>query len=231
MNYIWEILLQARKEGIRDEDLNFVPARCASPYMEASLQDINRTKIGEERTIEINPFYRFYPIFKDLLHIDQTEHVELRNALFQVIVHLLAESDLKQGYNKVEYYKCFIERDIKQEVFGAKIKEQYEELKKQEQKIYLNYLLKLYQTGSSISLYRNVIQSIFPNSYLYNSTEDTKKLYLYLGERETTLLQHKISLIQDTFLPFEYQVDLFYEYHFGILGQEETMHCDQMVLV
>lgn len=231
MNYIWEILLQARKEGIPDEDLNFIPAKNPSPYMEASLKELNRTTIGEDHTIEINPFYRFYPIFKELLHIDQKEHEQLRQALVQVILHMLAQSDLKQGYNKVEYYKKFIARDINQGVFGPNIKKWYSDLEQKEQKIYLEYILKLYQTGTSIVLLKGVIHSIFPHSILYSSLESSKRLYLYLGEKQTEALNHKIQLILDTFLPFEYEVDLFYEYHFGILGQKETMHCNQLVLV
>lgn len=49
MNYVWEAVIQADKEGISRDHLRFVPTRAGSPYTEISLEII-KTVMG---TIEV----------------------------------------------------------------------------------------------------------------------------------------------------------------------------------
>lgn len=231
MNYIWEILMEAKKEGIPPEELTFIPAKSASPYMEASMENINRTRIGEDTTIEINPFYRFYPIFKDMLHINQTGYEEARQALFQVMIQYLGENDMRMGLCRTEYYKKFLRRDLEEGIFGKKAARIFLELEQREKDVILENLLCLYQTGTSLYLYRGVVRELFPGSILYHSSEDQRRLYLYLGEKECDRVRNRITLVNDLFLRFDYEIDLFYEHHFGIMGEDATMRLEYMVPV
>ena len=73
MNYIWEIVLSAKKNGIEEEQLQYQQAREYSPYMEVSFYDLNIASVDYNR-IEVNPFYRFHDIFDRLLNLNNTDY-------------------------------------------------------------------------------------------------------------------------------------------------------------
>lgn len=63
MNFIWDIILQAQKEGKEKSDLFFWQAQNYSPYYEQSFNTINEEHI-DKILIEINALYRFSHIFR-----------------------------------------------------------------------------------------------------------------------------------------------------------------------
>ena len=66
MQYIWEVVLAAEKNGIREADLRYEVAEVRSPYLEVSFSDLN-TQTVEQTVVEVNPFYRFFDIFSWIL--------------------------------------------------------------------------------------------------------------------------------------------------------------------
>ena len=86
MRYLWEVLLEAKKEQIPEERLRFVHAPQGSGYMELSLPCLNQTWLGEEEqpediNIEVNTYYRFYDIFCEMFPPDEAEFPSLRESL------------------------------------------------------------------------------------------------------------------------------------------------------
>ena len=73
MQYIWEVVLAAEKNGIREADLRYEVAEVRSPYLEVSFCDLN-TQTVEQTVVEVNPFYRFFDIFSGVLDINQKEY-------------------------------------------------------------------------------------------------------------------------------------------------------------
>ena len=67
MNYIWEILLRARAQGLSDNELFFAQAEDCSPWYEQSFPCLNEDTVTGP-VVEINSLYRFSEIFQDLLH-------------------------------------------------------------------------------------------------------------------------------------------------------------------
>ena len=55
-------------------------------------------------------------------------------------------------------------------------------------------------------------------------------MLVYIGQKETEKERERVEFLRDMFLPVHYQVYLFWEHHFGIIGVEETMELDEMVL-
>ena len=43
-------------------------------------------------------------------------------------------------------------------------------------------------------------------------------------------MERRILFLVDTFLDVRYRVEIFYEYHFGIIGIEETMKIDEIAI-
>lgn len=56
------------------------------------------------------------------------------------------------------------------------------------------------------------------------------ELLVYLGVKETKEEQEKAAFLRELFLPMQEKVYYFYEHHFGIIGVEETMVMDEMVI-
>ena len=73
MQYIWEVVLAAEKNGIREADLQYEVPEVRSPYLEVSFYDLN-TQTVEQTAVEVNPFYRFFDIFSGVLDINQKEY-------------------------------------------------------------------------------------------------------------------------------------------------------------
>ncbi len=230
MNYIWDILLQANSQNLDQKKIIFKCAKSYSPYMEVSFEDLNTTEIDEASIVEINPYYRFFTIFKNMFDINYEESLQFREVLFDIIIHHLGELDLKQGLTKKEYYKKFILKDILNNIFGEKIKNHIQIFNKSELDIVLNNLISLYETGTSIELFKRVVNKIFKKSIVYISQNHKKEILIYIGEPETRQLSCKIDALIELFLHMEYEVNIYWQYHFGLLGIDETMKIEKMVL-
>lgn len=231
MNYIWEMLLKADKQNIKREDVKFVHAKMSSPYMEISLNDLNLTSLPEDNVIEVNEYYRFYEIFKDLFNINIEESQELREVLLDVLLHYLGELDLKMGLCKTEFYKKFLFKDILNSVFGEKLAKDILCFEKEELDVLLNGVITIYRAGISLQLFKEVLRKIFVNSVIYISKEKPKNVYIYLDEYQEKKLETKINVIVETFLPINMKPLIFWDKHFGIIGLENTMKINEIVMI
>lgn len=231
MNYIWNVLLQAQSEGIDSSELTFVPAEVYSPYMEIALDDINCTTICENREIEINYWYRFYDIFKDLFNINNNENIELRKVFFDIVMHYLLDLDLISGVNKEYFYKQLLLKDINNGIYGKYIKENINVFSKEELNYFLDGLINQYKCNSSHLLLKKVTRKIFKNCIIYISNDKPKDIYIYLGERYSEDKLKKINMILDNFMTINMKPLIFWDKHFGIMGLDNTMKVDSMVMV
>ncbi|BCZ45177.1 hypothetical protein psyc5s11_12440 [Clostridium gelidum] len=231
MNYIWDMLLKADKQKIHRKNIKFVKAKICSPYMEIAFNELNATSLPEDNIVEINECYRFYEIFKDLFNINIEESRELREVLLDILLHYLAELDLKKGLCKAEFHKKFLMKDILNKVFGEELGRNINYFEKEERETFLNGLITLYKTGVSIQLFNKVLRKVFKNSIVYSNKEKPKNMYIYLGEVETKELKNKIDVILDTFLSIDMKPLIFWNQHFGILGLDNTMRNDEIVMV
>ncbi len=230
MNYIWDMAIKAARQGVASSSITFVPAKSCSPYMELSFEDINTVLLGETATVEINPFYRFCDIFKQMLNINFSDYTELKTLLFDIIMHYLLIIDCYQGLNKREYYAKFISCDIANSVFGRQIQEDITVFTQEELHSILSSIIALYRTSASIHLFKQVVRKVFTNSIIYYRSEDIPEILIYLGAYETNITRRKIDTIMALFLPLGFAYRLYWEKHFGIIGLEPTMHIDNIVI-
>jgi hypothetical protein len=231
MNYIWESLLKADKQKIHRKEIKFIKSEICSPYMEIAFDDLNATSLPKNNIIEVNECYRFYEIFKDLFNINIEESTELREVLLDILLHYLGELDLKRGVCKTEFYKEFLMKDILNKVFGNKLADNINYFEKEECDALLDGLITLYKTGVSLQLFNKILVKIFKNSIVYSNKEKPKDIYIYLGEVKTKELENKIEVIVDTFLSIDMRPLIFWNQHFGILGLDNTMKNDEIVMV
>lgn len=223
MNYIWDMLIQAEKIGIEMGDITFVPAKVYSPYMELSFADLNCLLDEVDPKIEVNPYYRFYGIFKEMFLPDIEEYYGLRRVLFDLIFHHLAEIDFYTGMNRQEFYKIFLGEEIGDGCFGEEIKRLWGEIEDSGQQAILDGALQLFQTGESLVLFGNILCGLFPGSSMYQNRLEKEEVLIYLGRKKDAIEERLITMIVHLFLPFQYTYRVYWESHFGIIGEEGTM--------
>lgn len=196
--------------------------------MELSRELLNSTKAN--KSVEVNPYYRFYEIFKDLFHPEVIIDEQFRNVFFDLVMHLLADIDLMQGMNKREYYIRFVLKEIEQGAFGKNIQHAFPLFTRDEKEIIALNILRLYQTNEALYLFIDTMKKVFRNSIVYVKSEEQEELLVYVGVKKTEKTEQKVKLIKRIFLPIQFQVKLFWTYHFGIIDVEETMKINQIAL-
>ena len=227
MNYIWELMIRAKEKGIDEADVFFKYGKPFSPYMELSFEDINETKILYE--VEINPFYRYHSIFKELFEPDVNENEELIEVLHDLIIHHLKDIDVFMGMNKREYYIKFVIEDIKNGFFGDYIRERIDIFNLGEQKIIANSILNLYKTNECMHLMKDTVSRIFRNAYIFSNIAEKDEIILFLRTKETKEKHEQIEVLKYLFLPFKCHVEVYWEQIFGVIGTYEMMKMDEIM--
>ncbi len=230
MNYLWEILLQAKKQGIDSGSILFRPARSYSPYMELSEECLNVTGLEEPYLVEINPDYRFHAVFQGMFHPNITDYPALREGLFRLLLHQLGENDIRMGMTKEEYYKKLLGTAFLRGVYGQEYAAAFGLFGVEEREILSEGILSLYRTGDSVELFRRMMSALIPNCIVYGSNDDPYEILVYIGSKNNGETEQKIRFIMEHFLNIRYRAELYYEYHFGIIGMEETMVVDGIAI-
>ena len=230
MRELWEIVLEAKKEQIHLKNLRFVHEGKGSAYMELSLPFMNQEELQGEKVIGVNTYCRFYSIFKHMYQPDQKEFLYLRNSLTNLILHLLAENDARRGMTKEEYYKKLLIRDIQSGVFGKEAIQVFAHMEKEEQDKLMSGWLRSYRTGSSLAIFIDMVHSLIDNSIVYHNNDFPEELLVYTSSKTTDELEQRLQFLIELFLDIQYRVEIYYEYHFGIIGMEDTMQIDEIAL-
>ncbi|WP_172798904.1 iron-dependent peroxidase [Paenibacillus sp. FJAT-26967] len=228
LNYIWDLLIRAERSGISKREIQFSAAAVYSPYMELSMEDMNASLV--EKTVEINPFYRFDEMFRGMLDINYTEDAEFRAALFDILIHFLADIDLMQGMNKREFQIRFVKRDLEAGIFGDKVRRNFVQCSRDEQDTIAAGVLQMYETGDALFTLKRTVRSLFPGSTIYANCEEKNELLLYIDKEESESGWIRMNLLLDLLLPVRFQTELYWNRHFGILGVEETMRLDRIAM-
>ena len=227
MNYIWELAVGAKNKGMSDEDIFFKIGRPFSGYMELSFTDLNEKNIYDE--IEINPYYRYYEIFKNLFHPNFLENEEVIEVMHDLLIHHLKDIDVLMGMNKREYYIKFILADINKGIYGNYIKEKIKSFDNNEKYIICGNILNLDITGEAIFLLRDTIRRIFTKTYIFSNADEKDEIVFYLRTKRTKEKEEKIEVIKYLFLPFKCSVEIYWENMFGVLEVNELMRIDRIM--
>lgn len=214
MNYIWEVALKKK-------DIFLKQAKIFSPYYEVSPEYLYMETL-KEQAVEFNSLYRFEKIFSPLFMEGITED-EWQTYFFDVCMHLLIEEDLKSGYTTKEYQVRKIMEDIKKGEYGAKNRELYAKLSLVNKHTLATYLDNQMRTGASQTLFAKVLIELLQTGIIYKNRINTKELMLYIGEKKKDETLDIITLTENFFLPLDVTVRIFWDTHFAIMDEEQTM--------
>lgn len=229
MNFIWDIIINAKDNDIKKDELFFVLGKDISPWYEQSFSCLNQTNV-DSNFIEINPFYRFNHIFQDFLHVDFDENLEFRKYFFDLVVHFLAEIDLSLGTNQNSVFLNVIEQEINTSVLGEDLALKFKQFFGDERVSMLMLVLTQLNIGSSMMNFKKAIKISFKNCLLYQIKDETDNFILYTSAKENEVNQDKLDFITEMFLPLGCNLRVFWTEHFGLLGIEQSMKLDTIEL-
>lgn len=230
MNYIWDTLIKARRKQIDISDLNFRLADIYSPYLELAMSDINFQLSTGVNELEVNPFYRFEHIFSRMFSPDNDELVELRSELLNCMLRYIYNIDIYAGMNNHEFMRLYIKRDIENGCFGEEIQDNWKLFDIDEQDTIINQMINMYKTGSSIEVARMAILGVFHDGYVYFNNVTGNEILIFAGIKEREIYKSKMDFLIEMFLPLDFKYKIYWSKHFGIIGNDELMIEDSIVL-
>ena len=229
MNCVWEVVLKAKKSGYGLEELRFINSQSPSPYTESSFDFLNSDTV-ENREIEINPLYRFAMQLGEIFLPDVVGYENVRAIFLDVMLHYVAIWDLRSGGDKKELRAMYILNEIQEGRFLKSIRETLLDLEFNKAKRIIFCLLDLYKCKDYITIFRKALKELYPKANLYIHSENLRKLILFTGVDKTKKDMERIEMLKELFLPISYETDIFWKYHFGIVGVKESMKIGKMAL-
>ena len=228
MTYIWEVLLRADEQDFPRDKIRFTQTKTPSPYMEVAYEELNREHL-DEAPVEINAYYRFSAIFDHVL-VGLKEYPEFRDYLYDILMHYLAEINMREGLCRNEYHGLFLRGDVKAGRFGRQFREVFVTFERHHVRFVIESMVRLYGLGPSVTLFRSVMRQIYPKSIIYLDSVERRELLVYVGRKETPGLRRQVEFLVSLFVPFDYVTHLFWDLHFGIVGVNETLELDEFVV-
>ena len=183
MNYAWEAALEADCCGIPREELRYIPVRDGSPYTEVVQEEINNREI-KKKEIEINPLYRYAKEFSGILDINLKGYEKTRLLFFDICYAVSGTAGSQTGYVQTGVCASVPVSDLLDGVCGSQASEVVRGFEKRKLHQLLRLILKLYRCGSSISLFREVMRCLYPDSLVYAGNEAVCQVLIYVGVRE-----------------------------------------------
>ena len=231
-NFLWYPLTSFIEKD--NENINFEIAEIISPYIEVNMSNINNIQSEIETTdvkVEINPFIRFNEIFQIITYPDfENMEIELKKSLVNILFHLLGEMDLYLGQNKKDIIVKEMRKDIENGCFGKDSTNFFKLFKEYEKHIIVDILYDMYCYLNMIEAFKKSIKKIFKDSIIYDNLSSDTNLVIYLNYMKTEENIKKVEFLKEIFLPIGLELDLFWEYHFGVIGVEITMRIGEIAV-
>ena len=211
------------------DNLRFTEATNPSPYIEVSVVDLNQESPEEER-VEVNPLYRLGDVFGKLFDRNIDGYEQLKKVFFDVCMHQIVQVDLREGLSKEDFYCRLFMNDIEEGKYGGQARERFSLFAKAEKKNIARVYLQLLKTGNYLEEFRRVMLRLYPQVFIYENNEIAYELLVYLGVEESERERERTAFLREMFLPMQETVHWFYGHHFGIIGVDETMLVDEVVI-
>ena len=139
-----------------------------SPYLEVSFCDLN-TQTVEQTVVEVNPFYRFFDIFSEILDINQKGYEKTREIFVDTVFHYLALTDLRMGMSKKDYYLKFLAEELESGQFGSKAKAAMRLFSRYEKRYLVLALMDVVASRNYLEIFKWLFQEIYINSMSYGN--------------------------------------------------------------
>lgn len=213
MNYLWQ--------NYDIENEFYIDIKPYSPYLE----------IGhfKDKKIGVNPLLRFHEVFAPLFESSTYMASDSHKAIENCLLHYLAQIDLNSGVHKVSLLEDNLNIEIKQGHFGQKARDIYLKLNEYEKHIILIYLQRHEAAQGIKSFFFDAVETFFPKTKSYYN-EFEEKFLLCIPTSENDHNNKLMELLILLLLDMEVKLEVFWDSHFGIIGEQETMRLDDFII-
>lgn len=228
MNYLKDIIMESEEKKIDKMKIKYYMPEHISPYLELNEDNLNLINLdgSKENLIGVNPYFRNEKIFWDFMSPNIINFKGLKDMLFNIICHLIAETDYFYIKRVSDFEKKMLEKAILSYEYGEFIKNTYFGFSKSEKEIILEELLKMYKIGSNMERFLSVLNEIFMGNISYDYLEEKNTINMFLSQKENETNIKKLEFLKELFLPINLKLRIYWEYHFLIIGVDETSKLD-----
>lgn len=209
MSYIWEDY---------DENNKYVINKSVTPYLEVFDNSTHE--------IAVNPLLRFASIFEDII-TNLSEYADINN----VALHYLAMMDKSFGMNYFQMLLEIIRNDFINGYYGQKVKNLWEIMNDKDKNTSLYYTA-LRLLNDDKSFFMEALGKSFPASSLAYDKESAL-YFLYIGAENTSYNKSKLELLITLFANINMTLKLktVWKYHYGVIGDQNTMRINAIQIV
>lgn len=217
MKRLWQAAMEARKNGIRENDLFFDVTDTSSPYGEATVKNAYNPYGPEEGRISVNPYYSYEAIFNYIIKPGRIP--ELTRFICDLILRHLCELDSFSGMDLEAFYVRFLEQDILGGAFGTEMP--LEDFTDGEIRRIAYYYLRLCRTGNHERCFCDILHSLYQNASV-NAREDGS-MVLIVNQKSSPEDARRVAALQSVFLQAGRRLHVFWDIPPGIVECGETV--------
>lgn len=178
---------------------------------------------------EVNPLLRFSELFELLHNEELREYVDDWADLENVVFHYLAQLDKCKGMNYVQSIIEHCREEIYSGYYGERVKSLWDTLYEEDRKIILYELSQRLLTDRD-TFFADAMGKVFP-LFSICFEKNTSTYYLYIGAEKKPYNENKYNLLRILFWNKKLRINPIWEYHYGIVGADDTMQIDFIQIV
>ncbi len=228
-NQIWAPYLSVlQQEGDFSRLHYIVKNNRVSPYLELqadSLYGNGNYEDGAAR-LDVNPYVRFFEIFDPLLTPDDDGYEEFDQALCDVILHELADLDLKFGMCRHDFHIRLLLRDMERGVYGGLT--ELAAFTGMEKRVIAEYLLCFYDTADAAYCLSGAALALLSPCEAY--IREGEEFVFYMRQPYEEAQEKKVLFLARLFLPLTCACTIHWTKTYGAIGYGETMRLEEFVL-
>ena len=218
----WELVCEDISE------IRFKQAYSFSPYSE--IPNNWYEEKGEVKNLTINSFYRFDSIMQTLFTDKEIDRWK-KDWLFDIYMHYLVILEYRKGITYQDIQVREYIDDLENGLYGEDVKKIYTKLDKDEKYYVADMLRKQDKTDSSVYKLADVLVRLLGLGIVYKNKNAPKELLLYVCYEKTDFDMDKINMCIQLFQPLGYTIRVFWDKHFAVMGQNQTLRMESIELL
>lgn len=230
--YIWYPFIKAICTNKDTTDIHYrignntkgsIGDACVSPLLEYVPKTTYASGEDDDYSaVDINPYFRFATIFKDMLTAENEFNYALIN---DVIMHTLVNIDRICGMSKRDFLIISIIDEIDKGFYGSGAGKLFNMIEK---RALAEILIMFYNSTDSISCMRALFKTIMTDFQII--IKENEEFVFYNPNAFDEQNHEKIKLIIKLFLPIGFSYVIHWGYSYGYIGYSESMNCEEFVL-
>lgn len=209
MSYIWEKY---------SNEKHFKIGKRVCPCLEVFENDL------EVAEIEVNPVVRFSEIVDS--GITQYDN---NGDIFNIILHYLAQLDRVKGLSASQVMLEKIHNEITQGYWGELLAKQWKLISIRDQNIIVYHLAQRLWNDTQTYFMETIGKLFLKTSLCYEKTRELYYLYIMAEKNEYNM--KLVGIVKYLFWNMNQSILIVWNYHYGIIGCEDTMRIDSIQIV